>query len=128
MSEDTKINENELITTRHISKFNIISPYKVRKVMNKLKGMHYEKAIALMETLPHKSASIIGKSIKSAFYNMDNNYDNIDPDKVFIHELYATAGPILKRIKPRARGRADRIKKRTTHVTVILGTKRGESK
>ncbi len=123
MPETKKENEG-LVTAHCISKFNIISPYKVRRVINKLRGMPYERAMAVMGVLPNKAAKIVEKTLKSAFYNLDSKYKNLDPEKVFVHEVYATAGPILKRIKPRARGRADRIKKRTAHLTVVVGVKK----
>lgn len=116
------LDNTQLIKTHCVSKFNITSPYKVRRVINKLRGMPYEKAMAIMDALPNKAAEIVGKTIKSAFYNLDAQVKDLDPEKVFIHEVYATAGPILKRIKPRARGRADRIRKRTAHVTVVVAT------
>ncbi len=121
MANATKQNEN-LLTAKAISKFNIISPFKVRRVVNRLRGMRYDKAMAIMSVLPNKAAKIVEKTIKSAFYNLDAKFDKIDPEKVVVHQVLASPGPILKRIKPRARGRADRIKKRTTHVTVVVST------
>ncbi len=111
---------DDLDTAYAISKFNIISPFKVRRVINKLRGMHYEKAMGIMSMLPNKAASIVEKTIKSAFYNLDAKFDDVDPERVYIHEIFASPGPLIKRIKPRARGRADRIKKRTTHLTVVV--------
>ncbi len=122
------INEKEIVTAYSISKFNIISPFKVRRVINKLRGASYGKAMAQMDVLPNKAARIVEKTLKSAFYNLDATNKNVDPEKVFIKEIFATAGPMLKRVKPRARGRADRIKKRTSHVTVIVGTEKTEGK
>jgi large subunit ribosomal protein L22 len=121
MANATKQNEN-LLTAKAISKFNIISPFKVRRVVNKLRGMRYDKAMAIMSVIPNKAAKIVEKTIKSAFYNLDAKFENVDPEKVVVHQVLASPGPILKRIKPRARGRADRIKKRTTHVTVVVST------
>ncbi len=104
-----------------ISKFNMISPFKVRRVINRLRGMDYEKAMGIMSVLPNKAAEIVGKTIQSAFYNLEAKYDDVDPENVYIHEIMASPGPLIKRIKPRARGRADRIKKRTTHLRVVVG-------
>jgi large subunit ribosomal protein L22 len=126
MSE--KKSQKEFVTAKSVSKFNIISPYKVRKVINKLRGLPYEKAVALSDVIPNKAAKIAGKTIKSAFYSLEAANDNIDADKVFVKEIFASAGPILKRIIPRARGRADRKKKRTTHLTVVVGSEMGDSK
>jgi large subunit ribosomal protein L22 len=127
--QNAKLNEN-LLTAKAISKFNIISPFKVRRVINKLRGMNYGKAMATMSVLPNKAAKIVEKTIKSAFYNLDAKYENVNPDNVVVHQVLASPGPILKRIKPRARGRADRIRKRTTHVTVVVSTEEntGEKK
>jgi large subunit ribosomal protein L22 len=127
---DKNVNENlKIVTASAISKFNMVSPFKMRRVINKLRGLNYEKALAIMEVLPHKSAKIVQKTVQSAFYNLDAKYKNVDPEKVYVHEVYANPGPLLKRIKPRARGRADRILKRTTHLTVVVGTEHtGESK
>lgn len=125
MAEDIK--EKEFVTARAISKFNIISPYKVRRVINKIRGLPYEKAMALTDVIPNKAAKIVGKTIKSAFYSLEARDDSIESDKVIVKEIFASPGPILKRIIPRARGRADRKKKRTTHITVVVGSKMGEN-
>lgn len=126
MAEKPK--NNTIISGKAVSKFNIISPFKVRKVINKLRGIPYEKAMALTEVIPNKAAKIIGKTMKSAFYNLEAANEKVDSDKVYVKEIFASPGPMLKRIIPRARGRADRKKKRTTHLTVIVGSEMGVSK
>lgn len=100
------------------SKFNRLSMRKVRIVAKELRFRPYLEAIALLQHLPQKSAKIIEKTLRSAGANAINIEPKAKPEDMFISNIYANEGPTLKRIKPRARGRADRINKRTSHLTV----------
>jgi large subunit ribosomal protein L22 len=96
-----------------------ISPTKVRPVIDLVRGKKVDLALSILEYVPHKAAREIARTIKSAAANAENNFDMSKEDLV-VKTIYADAGPILKRIMPRARGRADRIDKRTSHITVIV--------
>ena len=99
-----------------------ISPRKVQIVCDLIRGKDAGTAMAiLMQT--HKSASEpLMKLLKSACANAENNFE-MDPDNLYVAEAYATAGPILKRGRPRAQGRMYRINKRTSHITIVVAEK-----
>jgi len=105
-----------------IAKYIRISPRKVRLLMRELKGKKAEDALNLLTFAPQKGAPILRKLIKSAVSNASNKA-NIDVDYLFIKKIYANEGPTLKRFRPRAMGRATRIRSRTSHLTVILDEK-----
>ena len=102
-----------------ITKFVRISPIKVRPVIDLVRGKPVERALAILRYMPHKAAKEIARTIKSAAANAENNFE-MDPDDLVVKTIFADEGPAFKRIMPRARGRADRIRKRTSHITVIV--------
>ena len=96
-----------------------ISPNKVRLVIDLVRGKEVERALAILRYMPQKAAKEIARTIQSAAANAENNFE-MDPDGLIVKTIYADEGPAFKRMMPRARGRADRIRKRTTHITVIV--------
>lgn len=96
-----------------------ISPLKVRLVMDVVRGKPVDQALATLAYMPQKAAREVARTIKSAAANAENNFD-LDRDALFIKRIYADQGPVLKRFMPRARGMANRIRKPTTHITVIV--------
>jgi large subunit ribosomal protein L22 len=96
-----------------------ISPQKVRGVIELVRGKPVNEAVAILAILPHKGARFLRKLVKSAVANAENNYD-LKADSLYIYRISADAGPSLPRFLPRARGRADRIKKRSSHLTVVV--------
>jgi len=96
-----------------------ISPNKVRLVIDLVRGKDVERALAILRYMPQKAAKEIARTIQSAAANAENNFE-MDPDGLIVKTIYADEGPAFKRMMPRARGRADRIRKRTTHITVIV--------
>ena len=104
---------------RAVSKYVRISPSKVRKIVDAVKGKPVESGLQMLKFMPQKSASILEKIVRSAVANADQNAD-IDIDMLVIRNIIADQGPTLKRWKARARGRGTRILKRTSHITVIL--------
>jgi|JI61114C2RNA_FD_contig_31_1791584_length_1014_multi_3_in_0_out_0_2 large subunit ribosomal protein L22 len=102
-----------------ITKYVRISATKVRPVMDLVRGKPVERALAILQYMPQKAAKEIARTIQSAAANAENNYEMV-PDDLVVQTIYADEGPTLKRFMPRARGRADRIHKRTTHITVIV--------
>jgi large subunit ribosomal protein L22 len=99
-----------------------ISPQKVRKVINVVKGESVEDALNMLKFMPQKGADILTKVIQSAAANAENNF-KIDVDTLLVLNITADQGAVLKRFKARARGRGTRILKRTTHITVTLAQK-----
>ncbi len=96
-----------------------ISPRKIRLVMDAVRGKKVEEALNILSFMPKKGASILKKLIESAVANAQEN-QNLDVDQLRIAQIYADEGPVLKRWRPRALGRATMIRKRTSHLTVIL--------
>ncbi len=100
---------------RHIR----ISPQKARLVADLVRGKNVETAINTLRFMPKKAARLLRKVIESAVANASQN-EAIDVDTLYVKKINIDGGPMLKRIRPRAMGRATRILKRTSHITVIL--------
>jgi len=100
-------------------KFVRISPRKARLVARNVKNMPVAKALDILQFTPKKAAKIIYKVMYSALSNAENNY-SMDVDRLYVKNILVNEGPMWKRIRPRAMGRATRILKRTSHITVIL--------
>ena len=98
-----------------------MSSTKIRIVMDLVRGKKYRDAVAILSTTPNTAAETILKTLNSADANGENNL-GLNKEDMYVAEIYATQGPTLKRLNIRARGRVDRILKRTSHITVILDT------
>ncbi len=96
-----------------------LSARKARLVLDEVRGKDVEQATALLRYTPNKGAAIIGKVLKSAVANATNNH-NLNADKLFIKACYADEGATMKRFRPRAKGSAAPILKRTSHITVVV--------
>ena len=96
-----------------------ISPFKVREVTREIQGLPVSAALDLLAFTPKKAAFLIGKTLKSAIANAENNA-NLKPDGLVVKEATVGEGPTLKRIMARARGSASRILKRTSHIRIVL--------
>ena len=96
-----------------------ISPSKIRIVLDNIRGKSAVEALALMENAKQANAEVVVKLLKSAIANAENN-KGLNRNDLYVTETWVGAGPILKRINIRARGRADRMMKRTCHITLIL--------
>ena len=94
-----------------------ISPRKVQIVLDLIRGKNVATAAAILMQTPKAASEPVLKLLKSAAANAENNH-GMDPEKLYVSACYANAGPILKRIMPRAQGRAYRINKRTSHITI----------
>ncbi len=103
-------------------KFIRISPRKVGILCDLIRGKSVADASAILALTPKAAAEPLGKLVRSAAANAENNH-GMDPEKLYVAETYATPGPIIKRFRPRAQGRAFRINKRTSHITVVLKEK-----
>lgn len=106
-----------------IARYIRISPRKARQVIDLIRGKNVGEAMAILKFTPHKATESIEKVLKSAVANAEHNYE-MNADNLFVKEAYVDAGPSLKRIMPRAMGRADLIRKRTSHITVVVGEKK----
>ena len=101
------------------AKFVRQSPYKVRRVLDLVRGLPVEDAIDVLEYTNRRAAPTIQKVLKSAVANAEHNHA-LDAEELFVAEAFADEGPTLKRWRPRARGRATRIRKRTSHITIVV--------
>ena len=99
-----------------------ISPRKVQIVADLIRGKNVGTAMAILMQTPKAASEPMIKLLKSAVANAENNF-NMDVEKLVVTEVFATPGPILKRVMPRAQGRAYRINKRTSHVTLTVAEK-----
>jgi large subunit ribosomal protein L22 len=106
-----------------IVKYVRISPRKVRQVVNLIRGKKVSDALAILKFTPHGSTVPVTKVLKSAVANAEHNLELV-ADNLFVNEVFVNEGPTLKRIKARAMGRADQIRKRTSHITVVVGEKK----
>ena len=96
-----------------------ISPRKVKIVLDLIRGKDVATATAILLNTPKAASEPVLKLLKSAAANAENNHQ-MDPEKLYVSACYAKPGPIIKRIMPRAQGRAYRINKRTSHVTIAV--------
>jgi large subunit ribosomal protein L22 len=104
---------------RAVAKYIRISPRKVRLIMDQIRGKKVEEALHMLSFAPQKGAFVLTKLINSAVANAEQNL-SMDVDKLYIKRVFADEGPTFKRFRARAMGRATRIRKRTSHLTVIL--------
>jgi large subunit ribosomal protein L22 len=108
--------------TNAVAKFVRISPRKIRLVMDQVRGKRVDEALNMLSFAPQKGALILKKLIDSAVANAEQN-SGVDVDSLFVKRVYADEGPTLKRFRPRAQGRATKIRKRSSHLTVVLDEK-----
>ena len=99
-----------------------ISPRKVQIVLDLIRNKPVDFALATLDLTPKAASPIVSKLVKSAQANAVNNF-SMEGENLYVAECYVTPGPIMKRIMPRAQGRAYRILKRTSHITVVLKEK-----
>ena len=103
-------------------KFARISPRKVKIVLDLIRNQDADKAMAILKFTPKAACEHLADLLKSAIANAENNH-GMDVEKLYVAEIFANQGPTLKRVRPRAQGRAFRIRKRTSHITVVLKEK-----
>jgi len=107
------------MTTSATLKFTHISPQKMRLVADQIRGLSVDRALNILTFSNKKAANIIKKVLKSAIANAEHN-DGADIDELKVSSIFINQGPTMKRLRPRARGRADRIFKRSSHLTVTV--------
>jgi len=99
-----------------------IAPRKVKIVCDLIRGKDVKNAAAILMTTPKAASEPMAKLLKSAVANAENNHE-MNPEKLFVKSVFVCPGPIMKRVRPRAQGRAFRINKRTSHITMVLAEK-----
>jgi len=104
---------------RAVAKYLRISPRKARQVIDLIRGKDADEAQAILKSTPKKAAELIEKVVNSAVANAENNHDMFIDDLI-VKEAFVNEGPTMKRWKARAQGQASPIKKRTSHITVVL--------
>ena len=96
-----------------------MSPSKLKPVTDLVRGKDLNEALTILKFTPGKSAELVEKVVQSAKANAENNFD-MDPDKLYVAEIYANQGPTMKRWRAGSQGRASIILKRSSHVGVVL--------
>ena len=104
------------------AKFVRVSPRKAGQVCDLVRGKNVDEALAIVKFTPKASSEVIEKLLKSAIANAENNH-GMKHEKLYVAEIFANQGPTLKRIRPAAKGSAVRIRKRTSHITIVLKEK-----
>ena len=111
------------------AKYVRMSPTKVRRVVDLIRGLPASEAQAIMKFDPHAASEPVGKVLDSAIANAEHlahvRSQRLDPDDLVITEAFVDEGPTLKRFRPRAQGRAYRIRKRTSHITIVVAPEEG---
>ncbi|MBW4550353.1 MAG: 50S ribosomal protein L22 [Aphanocapsa sp. GSE-SYN-MK-11-07L] len=115
MAIDRKNPSQAYATARYLR----MSPHKVRRVLDQVRGRSYREALIVLEFMPYRACEPVLKVLRSAVANAENN-QGFDPADLVVSEAYADAGPSLKRFRPRAQGRAYQIRKPTCHVTIAV--------
>ena len=96
-----------------------MSPRKVQIVLDLIRNKPADLALAILENTPKAACEPVAKLLKSAMANAENNF-NMDKNNLYVSECFVCPGPIMKRIRPRAQGRAYRVLKRTSHITMVV--------
>jgi large subunit ribosomal protein L22 len=104
---------------RAIARHVRISPNKARRVVNLVRGLPAKEALTVLQFAPQAASEPVYKVLASAIANAENN-ERLDPDALLVSEAFVDEGPTLKRFRPRAQGRAYRIRKRTCHITIAV--------
>lgn len=107
-----------------VAKYIRISPRKVRQVVDLIRGKNVREAMAILRYTPKGASEPVVKVLKSAVANAEHNFE-MNPDALYVSQVYVDQGPTLKRFKPRAMGRADLMRRRTSHITVVVSEREG---
>ncbi|NEQ33852.1 MAG: 50S ribosomal protein L22 [Leptolyngbya sp. SIO4C5] len=102
-----------------VARYVRMSPHKVRRVLDQIRGLSYREALILLEFMPYRSCQPILKVLRSAVANAEHN-EGLNPAGLIVSEAYADQGPTLRRFRPRAQGRAYQIRKPTCHITIAV--------
>ena len=111
--------ENKDLRPKATAKYISMSSSKIKRLVDLVRGKPLAQAVGILENTSSGASDIVKKVMLSAAANAENNLE-MDPSKLYVAEIYANQGPTLKRIRARAKGSASRIRKRSSHITVIL--------
>ena len=115
------MNENQT-EAKAFGRYIRMSPNKVRRVLNQIRGKNYKDALMLLEFMPYRACGPVWQVIYSAAANAQNNL-NIDKENLYISEAFADQGPVLRRFRPRAQGQGYEIRKPTCHISITVAVK-----
>ena len=107
-----------------IAKYIRVSPRKTRQVVDLIRGKHVQEALAILRFIPRRSSRPLEKALKSAVANAEHNY-SMSAEDLYVNRVFVDQGPTLKRFQPRAMGRVDVRRHRTSHITVVVSDRRG---
>lgn len=113
---------NNNIQVKASSRFLRISPMKVRRVLDQIRGRSYKEALMILEFLPYRACTPIWQILTAAASNAENNF-SLKKQNLIIETAFADQGPILRRVRPRAKGRGFQIRRPTCHITIIMNTR-----
>lgn len=111
-------------SARATARFVRVTPMKARRVIDTIRGKSVEDALAILKYAPQAASEPVAKVVASAAANAENNF-GLDPRTLVISEAFADEGPTMRRFRPRAQGRAFTIRKRTSHITVVVESQEG---
>ena len=117
---------NDITSARATARFVRVTPMKARRVLDTVRGKSVSEALSMLEYAPHTATEPISKLLTSAAANSDNN-SALDPPTPRIAQAWADEGPTMKRFRPRAQGRAFHVRKRTSHITVVVESQKGSA-
>jgi large subunit ribosomal protein L22 len=118
----TQLGGAKQLEAKAIAKYIRVSPRKVRAVIDLIRGKKLDEALAILRYTPNRATEAITKVVKSAAANAENNLQ-LSKDDLFVKTCFVDQGPTIKRVMPRAQGRADIMRRRTSHITVVVGEK-----
>jgi large subunit ribosomal protein L22 len=110
--------------TKAIARYVRMSPSKVRRVLDQIRGRSYREALIILEFMPYRACDPIIKVLRSAVANAEHN-EGLEPATLYVSQAYADMGPSLRRYRPRAQGRAYQIRKPTCHITITVAPEIG---
>ena len=113
-------------SARATARFVRVSPMEARRVIDLVRGKSVEDALAILKYAPQAASEDVAKVVASAAANAENNF-GLDPRTLVISEAYADEGPTMRRFRPRAQGRAFHIRKRSSHITVVVESQKGSA-
>ena len=117
---------NDITSARATARFVRVTPMKARRVLDTVRGKSVAEALALLEYAPQSASEPVFKLVTSAAANAENNF-GLDPRTLVISQAWADEGPTMKRFRPRAQGRAFHVRKRTSHITVVVESQKGSA-
>ena len=117
---------NDITSARATARFVRVTPMKARRVLETVRGKSVSEALSILEYAPQSASQPIAKLVASAAANAENNF-GLDPRTLAIAQAWADEGPTMKRFRPRAQGRAFHVRKRTSHITVVVESQKGSA-